>query len=88
MTDFARGGDELPGAEDKTTNNRKVNDMAEEKAGKKPENLGEGGKATEEQEVGGRGQVLYTCWNCGAGNWIPSHWTWFTCWRDGALNYT
>ena len=35
-----------------------------------------------------RGQVLYTCWRCGAGNWIPSHWSWFTCWRDGALNYT
>jgi hypothetical protein len=60
--------------------------MPEEKKGKKPDS--EGGKAAEETEVGGRSQVLYTCWSCGAGNWIPSDWSYFTCWKCGALNYT
>ena len=23
----------------------------------------------------------------GAGNYVHSNWTWFTCWRCGALNY-
>lgn len=62
--------------------------MGEAKVGKKPENLGEGGKGAEEQEVGARGAHLYTCWYCGAGNLVPSHWTWFTCWKCGALSYT
>ena len=62
--------------------------MAEEKVGKKPEDLGEGGKGTEQEEVAGKGQVLYTCWGCRAGNYVPSHWTWFTCWNCGRLNYT
>jgi len=67
--------------------NRNVNDMGEAKIGRKPENLGEGGRAAEELEAGGRGHVSYTCWNCGAGCWIP-HWRWFTCWRCGVLNFT
>ena len=46
---------------------RNVKDMSEEKEGViKPENLGEGGKGVEEQEVGGRDQALILCWNCGA----------------------
>jgi hypothetical protein len=61
--------------------------MPEEKKGKKPENLGDGGKGDQEPEVGGRGLVLYTCWADGAGNWIPDYWTYFICWRDHVLNY-
>jgi len=39
-------------------------------------------------EAGGRGrQMLYTCFNDGAGNYVDSNWRWFTCWRCGALNY-
>ena len=63
--------------------------MPEELKGKQPE--GHGGKAHQEQpaegEVSGRTKVLYTCWNDGAGNWVPSNWAWFTCWNCGALNY-
>jgi hypothetical protein len=63
--------------------------MPEELKGKQPE--GHGGKAHQEQpadgEVSGRTKVLYTCWNDGAGNWVPANWIWFTCWNCGALNY-
>jgi hypothetical protein len=87
VTDFARGKHKLlRGRRQNDKQHRKVNNMAEEKAGKKPENLGEG-ESTEEQEVGGKGHASYICWNCGAGGWIP-HWRWFTCWRCGALNFT
>ena len=47
----------------------------------------EGGKGGQETEVGGRLNVLKTCWNCGAGNWIPSYWTYFVCWSCSALCY-
>jgi hypothetical protein len=63
--------------------------MADEKTGKKPDKAG--GSGTEKGdsgEAGGRGRkVLYTCFNDGAGNYVDSNWTWFTCWRCGALNY-
>jgi ribosomal protein S27AE len=72
--------------------------MAEEKRGQKweapgkPE--GEGGMSTPESseqktgEVAGRGksdQII--CYNCGSGFSMPNSWTWFTCWKCGALNY-
>lgn len=62
--------------------------MPEEKRGKKPENIGEGGKGDQEAEVGGRALVCYICWRCGAANWIPDYWTYFTCWRCGWPSYT
>jgi len=70
--------------------------MADEKAGKKPdsdvkpETEGGGGaeKGADASEAGGRGRkLLYTCFADGAGNYVESSWTWFTCWRCGALNY-
>ena len=67
--------------------------MAEAKQSKKPQDTkaadGKGGTALEKEgEVGGRGyRVLYTCWRCGAGNWVNSDWYYFICWRDGALCY-
>jgi hypothetical protein len=63
--------------------------MADEKTGKKPEKEGgTGAEKTDSGEVGGRSrQLLYTCFNDGAGNYVSSNWTWFTCWRCGALNY-
>jgi hypothetical protein len=66
--------------------------MAGDKSGKKPDK--EGGAGTEKDaaegtEVGGRRRhtLLYTCWNDGAGNSVHANWSWFTCWRCGALNY-
>ena len=60
--------------------------MSEEKeAGIKPENLGEGGKGAKGQEVGGRGLMLITCWNCGTGNYVPVESKQFICWRCGVL---
>ena len=63
--------------------------MADEKSGKKPEQ--EGGSGTEKGDAGEAGgrhrNLLYTCWNDGAGNYVHSNWRWFTCWRCGALNY-
>jgi len=33
-------------------------------------------------EVSGRAQqLLYTCFNCGAQNYVDPDWTWFTCWK-------
>jgi hypothetical protein len=45
-----------------------------------------GGRGEETQsggsEVGGRSrQLLYTCFSCGAANYVQSDWTWFTCWK-------
>ncbi len=66
--------------------------MADEMAGKKPDQEGGGGteKEADPNEAGGRHRrtLLYTCFNDGAGNYIHSNWHWFTCWRCGALNYT
>jgi hypothetical protein len=31
--------------------------------------------------------MIYTCWHDHASNIVHSHWSWFTCWRCGALNY-
>jgi hypothetical protein len=63
--------------------------MAEENAGKKPDKEGgSGGEKADTSEAGGRGRkLLYTCFADGAGNYVESNWTWFTCWRCGALNY-
>jgi hypothetical protein len=65
--------------------------MAEEKTGKKPDDKqgGTGGeKGGDSGEVGGRArQLLYTCFNDGAGNYVSDGWNYFTCWRCGALNY-
>jgi hypothetical protein len=64
--------------------------MADEKSGKKPDQAGGSGteKGGDASEAGGRGrQLLYTCFNDGAGNYVDSNWRWFTCWRCGALNY-
>jgi len=63
--------------------------MADEKAGKKPDQEGGGGSEKEDaNEAGGRGRtLLYTCFNDGAGNYVSANWRWFTCWRCGALNY-
>ena len=33
-------------------------------------------------EAGGRGrQSLYTCFSCGAQNYVDPDWTWFSCWK-------
>jgi len=65
--------------------------MADEKIGKKPTDKqgGKGGeKGGDSGEAGGRGsQILYTCFNDGAGNYVSAGWTYFTCWKCGALNY-
>ena len=70
---------------------RKGTIMADEKIGKKPDDKqgGKGGdKGGDSGEVGGRGsQLLYTCFNDGAGNYVSANWTYFTCWKCGALNY-
>jgi hypothetical protein len=74
-----------------TTKNTKGTIMADENAGKKPTDKqgGKGGeKGGDAGEAGGRGsQLLYTCFNDGAGNYVQSGWTYFTCWKCGALNY-
>jgi hypothetical protein len=65
--------------------------MADEKTGKKPTDKqgGKGGeKGGDSGEAGGRGsQLLYTCFNDGAGNYVSAGWNYFTCWKCGALNY-
>jgi hypothetical protein len=43
-----------------------------------------GGRGMKESpgEASGRGrQSLYSCFNCGAQNYVDSDWTWFTCWQ-------
>ena len=69
-----------------------MNNMDETKIDKKSE--GPGGAGTEKEEsagaeVGGRGKrkLLYTCFADGAGNYVESDWTWFSCWRCGSLSY-
>jgi hypothetical protein len=33
-------------------------------------------------EVAGKGrQLMSTCFNCGAQNYVEADWTWFTCWK-------
>jgi hypothetical protein len=33
-------------------------------------------------EVTGKGrQMMYTCFSCGAQNYVEADWTWFTCWK-------
>jgi len=64
--------------------------MRDEKIGKKPND--EGGLGIEmpnAAEVAGRErQLMYYCFNCGAGNYVEPSWKWFTCWRCGpTLNY-
>jgi hypothetical protein len=75
----------------RTTNNTKGNIMADEKTGTKPTDKqgGKGGEQGGDQgEAGGRGrQMLYTCFNDGAGNYVDASWSYFTCWKCGALNY-
>lgn len=68
--------------------------MADDKAGKKPDQDGGSGiekeaDMPETSEVAGRRchRLLYTCWNDGRGNYVQSNWSWFTCWHCGALNY-
>lgn len=42
----------------------------------------------ESAEAGGRGkQILYICFNDGAGNYVDPSWTWFSCWRCGTKGY-
>lgn len=61
-----------------------------EKNEKKQEGPGGTGKEKESEgaEVAGRGkQLLYVCFNDGAGNYVDPDWKWFTCWRCGGLGY-
>jgi hypothetical protein len=62
-------------------------DMAEKNVGKKPESqpvMGKEKPDSETSEVSGRGkQVLYTCFNDGAGNYVPPDAKSWTCWRCG-----
>ena len=59
--------------------------MAEAKADQNPD--GKGGAGEEKGEgdraqVSGRArQLIYTCPQCGAQNYVDPNWTWFTCWR-------
>ena len=56
--------------------------MADEKAGKKPDQEGGGGAEKEDaSEVGGRRRtLLYTCFNDGAGNYVSAVGV-GSCWR-------
>jgi hypothetical protein len=65
--------------------------MNKQNIGKQPDIIG--GKGTEKEpepfsEVAGRGKrkVMYTCWNCGAVNYVDPDWQYFLCWRC-TLNY-
>jgi hypothetical protein len=44
---------------------------------------GSGVENKEEAEVGGRkeGPGLWTCFHCGAANWIDPSWRWVKCWQ-------
>jgi hypothetical protein len=59
--------------------------MAEAKADKNPEGNGGAGRekdVSEGAQVSGRGrQLIYTCFQCGAQNYVDANWTWFTCWQ-------
>jgi hypothetical protein len=60
-----------------------------QKVDTQPEGPGGTGKektSSEGAEVAGRGRdILYTCWNDGAGNYINTDWKWWTCWRCGTI---
>jgi hypothetical protein len=66
-------------------------DMSDQKIGREPG--GKGGPGVEKEmdsEVVGREKrvLLYTCWACGAANYVDPSWTYFTCWRCGpTVNY-
>jgi hypothetical protein len=50
------------------------------------ETSGSGGRGREQEtdnaEASGRSrQSVYTCFNCGALNYVDPDWTWFTCWK-------
>jgi len=37
---------------------------------------------TANAEASGRSrQTVYTCFSCGAQNYVDPDWTWFTCWK-------
>jgi hypothetical protein len=61
-----------------------------EESGKSPDETPVVGKAAPDAdaEVGGRmKQLLYTCFNCGAGNYVdPNSTKPFSCWRCGGYN--
>jgi hypothetical protein len=64
--------------------------MTEEVKGKSEGPGGAGAEKDESEgaEVAGRGRtLLYVCFADGAGNYIDSSWTWFSCWRCGSLTY-
>lgn len=45
-----------------------------------------GTKTTDSAEVAGRKKnVVYTCFNCGALNYVDPDWDWFICWKCGAI---
>jgi hypothetical protein len=45
-------------------------------------------KPDDSSEVAGRGrQILYTCYNDGAGNYIDPSWKYWSCWRCGTTFY-
>jgi hypothetical protein len=47
-------------------------------------NIGRQTDQSDGAEVGGRAKpFLYTCYNCGAGNYVDPSWTHFSCWRCG-----
>jgi hypothetical protein len=59
--------------------------MADAKADTNSEGKGGIGKekgASDDSQVSGRSrQVVYTCFQCGAANYVDPNWTWFTCWK-------
>lgn len=66
--------------------------MTEENAEQKSEE-GKSGVGKEKpdgagEEVAGRSrQLLYICFNDGAGNYVDPSWKSFTCWRCGSTGY-
>jgi hypothetical protein len=66
--------------------------MSTEKAGRKPDDAGGVGiedPSGNEVEGHKRRTLLYTCWNCGAQNYVDPDWKYFVCWRCGpsGINY-
>jgi hypothetical protein len=89
--EFAAASSDVTAIEKATKDKKGKLVMADENTGKKPDDQGGSGaeKGADAGEAGGRSrQLLYTCFNDGAGNYIDPSWKWFTCWRCGALNYT
>jgi hypothetical protein len=61
-----------------------------DKADKQKEGPGGMGKENPNggSEAGGRGrQLLWTCFNDGAGNYIDPDWKWWSCWRCGTTYF-